>query len=294
MNISQYLQWSSEISASTDAVTGGRVPLIMGILNVTANSFSDGGRFQTVEAATQHALNMIAEGADIIDIGGEASNPGVSPCALQLELDRVIPVIQRLREHSDVCISIDTQKPEVMQAAIAAGANVINDISALRDDRTLAIAADLGVPVCLMHMQGVPQTMQQQPYYAGDVVDEINEFFKQQIARCVAAGIARQHLVLDPGFGFGKTDAHNLHLVKRVSTFRQHGLPVLLGVSRKSTLGRILQKPVTERLYGGLSLAVFLALQGVNMIRTHDVGATKQAYQVLKAVFNVEQSLIFW
>lgn len=258
----------------------------MGVLNVTPDSFSDGGHFLAINAAYQQAQRLIEQGADVIDIGGESTKPGADEVSCTEELERVIPVIERIRSVSDVCISIDTCKAAVMQEAIAAGASFINDIKALTAEGALPVAAELKVPVCLMHMQGVPKSMQEKPHYAHDVVDEINQFFQQRIEACIDAGISRENLIVDPGFGFGKSVQHNLCIVKRLIEFQQHGLPVLLGVSRKSTIGAILQKPARDRLVGGIALEVVAVLQGVSIIRTHDPGATNQALQMVDAIVN--------
>ena len=267
-----------------------RKPLIMGVLNSTPNSFSDGGLFLNTDHACLRAQDMIAQGADIIDIGGESSQPGVAPVSSAEELSRVIPLIERIRATSDICISIDTYKPEVMEAAVTAGANIINDIRALTSDGALAMAAQLNVPVCLMHMKGTPESMQNGPYYAKDVVDEINEFFTQRVNACLQAGISPQNLILDPGFGFGKTVSHNLNLVKRLSEFQQHKLPLMIGVSRKSTIGALLAKSVESRLTGGVAMALFAALQGVSIIRTHDVDETNQTLQIIQAIMQCGQT----
>jgi dihydropteroate synthase len=266
-----------------------RQPLVMGILNITHDSFSDGGKFFHRDAALFHVDDMIKHGLDVLDIGGESSRPGANVVSLNEELQRVIPVIEAIREHHDIMISVDTYKPMVMQAAIHAGADMINDITALKTPDALAMAATLNVPVCLMHMQNDPATMQMAPYYEQGVVQEINQFFSARIDACLAAGILRENLILDPGFGFGKTDTHNLTLMKHLSLFREHQLPLLLGVSRKNTIGVISGQPVTNRLGGGLGLAVFAALQGVMIIRTHDVTATRQALQLVNAVINVKE-----
>ncbi|NSL18077.1 dihydropteroate synthase [Tatlockia micdadei] len=256
----------------------------MGVLNVTPDSFSDGGRYYQIEQAIEYAHQMISEGADIIDVGGESSKPGALPVSCDEELERVIPVIKQLRKESDVCISIDTTKAQVMHEAINTGASIINDIAGFRSEEALAMAVKLDVPLCLMHMQGEPQDMQHNPLYRHDVVDEINFFFQQRIERCVAAGVKRKNIILDPGFGFGKTPQHNMRIVNQISKFKQHNLPVMLGVSRKSTLGIILNTPVDRRLAGGLAIAVFSALHGVAMIRTHDVAETHQALTMVQAI----------
>lgn len=260
----------------------------MGILNVTPDSFSDGGRYLTLDTAITRALTMVAEGADIIDIGGESSRPGAVAVTVTEELARVIPIINQLRRQSDVCISIDTTKAAVMKAAVAAGASMINDIAALQAENSLAVAADLDIPVCLMHKQGQPQSMQLAPHYPGGVVEEINLFFKERLACCLGAGIKRQNLILDPGFGFGKSSQHNLQIINQLVNFKQHNLPLLLGVSRKSTLGLIINKAVYERMAAGLTIAVLARLQGVEIIRTHDVKETKQTLLTMAALQAVQ------
>jgi dihydropteroate synthase len=291
LNTEQFKQWGDFCSQSTLS-TNRQKPLIMGILNVTPDSFSDGGTYYVKESAIEHAQRMIAEGADIIDIGGESSRPGALPVSIDEELARVIPVIEHLGAESDTCISIDTTKAEVMQAAVCAGASIINDIMGLRGNGALAMAAKLNVPVCLMHMQGEPGTMQNSPQYRQDVVDEINAFFQQRIEACLSAGIARKNLILDPGFGFGKTPQHNLRIVNQLAKFHSHHLPLMLGVSRKSTLGIILNSPVDKRVAGGLAIAVIAALQGIAIIRTHEVFATKQALVMVQAINEAGQTEI--
>lgn len=256
----------------------------MGVLNITPNSFFDGGRFVELSQAYQRAQEMITQGVDIIDIGGESSKPGAEPVSCQEELERVIPVIKRIRATSDICISIDTCKAEVMEAAVIAGATMINDIQALTGVGALSMAARLNVPVCLMHMQGQPQSMQDNPHYTNNIIDEINDFFLQRIEACLNIGIPREHLLLDPGFGFGKSLSHNLYMVKRLSEFKKHHLPLLLGVSRKSTIGAVLNKNVDARLSGSIALAVFSALQGVSILRTHDVNETSEALDMIHAI----------
>ena len=277
MNSEQLIAWCQ------DAL---RKPLVMGVLNVTPDSFSDPGCYLSVEAACQRAQAMIAEGADLIDIGGESSRPGAAPVSSDEELARVIPVIERIRSMHDVCISIDTCKAEVMVAAVAAGASFINDIHALQGDGALSAVAQMNVPVCLMHMKGTPATMQDNPRYSEDIGVEINQFFHQRIDAAQKAGIARDRLILDPGFGFGKTVQQNLSLLKKLREFQQHGLPVLLGVSRKSTLGAVLNKNVMDRMPGGLAIAVFAILNGVAMIRTHDVRETTEALHMMDAILD--------
>lgn len=262
-------------------------PLIMGILNITPDSFFDGGQYNDPTSAYDHAQAMIEAGADILDIGGESSRPGATPISVEQELERVIPIIERIHSSNPIAISIDTYKPQVMQAAIAAGVACINDIYALQKPGALEVVAKSDVAICLMHMQGDPQMMQNAPNYAQDVITDVNEFFRQRIAVCEQAGIARSRLILDPGFGFGKTAQHNLQMVERIERFQYHRLPILLGVSRKSTIGKILDQPPEGRMAGGLAMAVYAMLVGVSIIRTHDVLETKQAFKVLQEMKRV-------
>lgn len=258
-------------------------PRVMGILNVTPDSFSDGGRFVHHEQAVEQALSMVAQGAAIIDIGGESTRPGAADVSLEEELARVIPLIEALLPELSVPISVDTSKPEVMRAAAAAGAGMINDVCALRREGALAAAAQSGLPVCLMHMQGEPRTMQAEPHYE-DVVVEVQAFLLERIAACEAAGIPRGRLLLDPGFGFGKTLAHNLSLLKHLQTFHRLGAPLLVGMSRKSMIGQVLDAPLDARLYGSVAVATMAALQGAQLIRVHDVQATVDALKMVAAV----------
>jgi dihydropteroate synthase len=259
-------------------------PRVMGILNVTPDSFSDGGRFASREAALNCARAMAAEGADLIDVGGESTRPGAAPVSVQEELDRVIPVIEALAGDLPVPVSVDTSKPEVMRAAVAAGAGLINDVAALRRPGALAAAAALGVPVCLMHMQGEPGTMQHDPTY-GDVVGEVAAFLAARVAACEAAGIARGRLLVDPGFGFGKTLVHNLALLRGLPRLAALGLPVLAGLSRKSMIGALLGNvPVGGRLHGSVAAALLAVERGAAIVRVHDVGPTVQALRILAAV----------
>lgn len=283
MNSEQFNQWCLSFNSMAPSSNYPHKPLIMGILNATPDSFSDGGCFLEPDAACDHALQMVERGADIIDIGGESTKPGAEDVSATEEIERIIPIIGRIRAVSDICISIDTSKADVMKAAVAAGASFINDVKALTAQGALDIAARLNVPVCLMHMQGVPKSMQEQPHYI-DVVDEINLFFQQRIEVCLAAGISRDYLIIDPGFGFGKSVQHNLCIVKRLEEFKQHSLPVLLGVSRKSTIGALLKQPVSGRLIGSIALETVAALQGVSIIRTHSVEETNQALQIVHAI----------
>lgn len=284
MNKEQFLQWFQEGSRALSSQVTDKKPLVMGILNVTPDSFSDQGRFVAVKDAVARAFEMVSEGADIIDVGGESSRPGAIPLSLDEELTRVIPVIESIRAESDVCISIDTYKANVMQAAVIAGASLINDIKALSEENALTTAVQLKVPVCLMHMQGTPETMQKNPHYDLDIIDEINQFFRQRIQTCLEAGMRREYMILDPGFGFGKTVQHNLRMVHRFKEFDCHQLPLLLGLSRKSTIGTVLNKSVDQRLIGSLAATVYAAIQGAAIFRTHDVRETKQALQMVEAI----------
>lgn len=263
-------------------------PAVMGILNVTPDSFSDGGRFIGRNAALRRVRAMIAEGAAIIDVGGESTRPGARAVSVDEELARVIPVIEAIRSDSDIPVSIDTSKPEVMRAAVAAGASLINDVRALREPGALEVAAALGVPVCLMHMRGEPRTMQQNPHY-DDVVEEVLAFLDARVAACEAAGIPRSRLILDPGFGFGKTLEHNLALFRALPRFVATGLPVLVGVSRKSMIGQVLEVPVEDRLAGSLALATLAVGLGAAIVRSHDVRETVHAVRMAAVVSNGEE-----
>ena len=258
-------------------------PIVMGILNVTPDSFSDGDRYSTVAAALARARRIEEEGATVIDVGGESTRPGAAPVDEAVEIARVIPVIEGIAAASDIAISIDTSKPAVMAAAIAAGACIVNDVFALRAPGARECAAASEAGVCLMHMQGEPRTMQNDPHY-DDVVVEVCEFLARQRDACVAAGIARDAIVLDPGLGFGKGLAHNMTLLRELPRFAALNAPLLVGVSRKSFIGRILGRPVDERLYGGLGLAAWAVGQGARIIRTHDVAATRDAIGMVSAV----------
>ena len=283
MRFTQFIDWLEDKNQS-EVHTVFEKPLIMGVLNVTSDSFFDGGRFLSMDRACEHAFHLISQGADIIDIGGESTKPGAIPVPLDLELSRVIPIIEQIRNHSDICISIDTYKPETMEAAIHAGANIINDIYALRQKEALAMAAKLGVPVCLMHMQGHPHNMQQNPQYPNGVMEGLMQFFAERIHACENAGIDRKRLILDPGFGFGKSVKNNLQIIYNLVQLKHFNLPLLLGVSRKSTIGAVLEKDVNDRLIGSISMAVYAALNGVGILRTHDVNETSQALQMINAI----------
>ncbi len=256
----------------------------MGILNVTPDSFSDGGHFFSVDAAAEQARNIIAAGAAIIDIGGESTRPGAQAVPAAEERKRVVPVIKRIcKEFPETVISIDTSKPEVMTDAIDAGVRLVNDINALRSPGALDVIASSNVAVCLMHMQGEPRTMQKNPQYQ-NVVDEVWHFLQQRIMVCLAAGISRDRIVIDPGFGFGKTLQHNLLLIKNLKKFKELGVPLLVGLSRKSMIGAILNKPVNERLTGSISLATLALWMGADILRVHDVEPTIEALKIINAV----------
>ncbi len=257
-------------------------PRVMGVLNVTPDSFSDGGRFLEADSARAHARRMVEEGADLIDIGGESSRPGAEPVSADEEIARVVPVIEALAGEVDAPLSVDTCKPQVMRAAVAAGAGMINDIQALQAPGALAEAAALGVPICLMHMQGEPRTMQQRPHY-DDVAGEVAGFLRARVEAAEAAGVPRERLVLDPGFGFGKALAHNYELLRRLDAVVGLGLPVLVGISRKSMVGRLLERGVEERLAGSLAAAAVATFQGAAIVRAHDVAATADAVRVAAA-----------
>jgi dihydropteroate synthase len=258
-------------------------PQVMGVLNVTPDSFSDGGDFFSLDKAVARALQMEAEGAAIIDIGGESTRPGAAPVTLEDEIRRVVPVIEALQSRLKVPISIDTRKPGVMRAAIKAGAGFINDINALRESGALEMAAGFAVPVCLMHMQGEPRTMQEDPRYE-NVVDEVADFLQQRITACEQAGVGRERLLLDPGFGFGKTVAHNLYLLERLNVLTRLGLPLVVGLSRKSMIARLLGLEPGERLPASIALAVLAVERGARLVRSHDVAATWQALQMAVAL----------
>lgn len=256
---------------------------VMGILNVTPDSFSDGGCFIEKDKALRHAFKMVEEGADIIDVGGESTRPGANPLSLNEELDRVLPVIEILSKESDVIVSIDTMKPEVMREAVKLGARMINDVNALEAPNALEVARDAKVDICLMHKKGLPKTMQSAPDYQ-DVIEEIKTYLEARIRSCLDVGISKDRLCLDPGFGFGKTLNHNMTIMKHLSEFLTLGFPLLLGTSRKTSLGEILQKEPKDRLYGGLALSTIGYLNGARLFRTHDVKETVDALKVAEAV----------
>jgi dihydropteroate synthase len=257
-------------------------PQVMGVLNVTPDSFSDGGRYRGLEAAVEHGLRLVSEGAALIDVGGESTRPGAEPVSVTEELERVVPVIRALSSAA-VVLSVDTSKPEVMAAAAAAGAGLINDVRALRAPGALAAARESGCAVCLMHMQGEPRTMQEAPVYA-DVVAEVRAFLGARVAACRAAGFATEQIVIDPGFGFGKTHTHNLTLLRHLRELTQVGVPLLAGLSRKSLVGKLTGRAAGERTYGSVALAVIAAMNGARIIRAHDVAATVDALKVVAAL----------
>ncbi|MEJ2310292.1 MAG: dihydropteroate synthase [Gammaproteobacteria bacterium] len=260
-------------------------PVVMGILNITPDSFSDGGRYADHSTAIRHALAMVEAGAAIIDIGGESTRPGADPVTLQQELDRVIPVVERLAAEIPVPLSVDTSKPGVMREAIGAGAGIINDVMALREEGALEVLADSrDVAVCLMHMQGRPRSMQKNPVY-GDVVSEVRAFLLERAQTCRSAGIDASRIVLDPGFGFGKLLEHNVALLKNIDLLAAGGYPVLAGVSRKSMIGQLLEDaPVERRLSGSVAAAVIAAMRGASILRVHDVRETADAMKIVKAL----------
>lgn len=258
-------------------------PHVMGILNVTPDSFSDGGRFVSQDAAVVQARAMVEQGATLVDVGGESTRPGAALVTEQEELDRVIPVIERIGSELDVAISVDTSTPAVMVAAADAGAHLINDVRALRRPGALEAAAASGLSVCLMHMQGEPGDMQQNPRYV-NVVQEVMDFLQARVRACIAAGIPASKLLVDPGFGFGKSLQHNLQLMHHLEQLRQLPYPMLVGVSRKSMVGAVLDRPVDQRLIGSIALAVIAVQKGACIIRAHDVEATVDAVRMTHAV----------
>lgn len=257
-------------------------PHVMGILNVTPDSFSDGGKHNSLVDALTHTNEMVNAGATIIDVGGESTRPGADDVSVEQELERVIPVVEAIAQRFEVWISVDTSKAEVIREAARAGAHIINDIRSLSEPGALEAAAATQLPVCLMHMQGDPRTMQQAPTYQ-DVVSEVDAYFTQQIARCEAAGIKKQQLLLDPGFGFGKNLNHNYALLAHLADFHHFGLPLLVGMSRKSMIGQLLNVGPSQRLTGSLTCAVIAAMQGAQIIRVHDVKETVEAMRVVEA-----------
>ncbi|WP_334018244.1 dihydropteroate synthase [Alteromonas sp. S015] len=262
-------------------------PHVMGILNVTPDSFSDGGKHASVTQALEHALRMIDEGATFIDVGGESTRPGAPDVTLQEELDRTIPVIEAVAKNTECVISIDTSKADVMREAVRAGAGLINDVRALQEPNALEAAAEAKVPVCLMHMQGQPRTMQDNPEYE-DVVKDVGQFLLQRAQICEEAGISKDAILFDPGYGFGKSLDHNYALVKHLPTLMAMGYPVLVGMSRKSMIGNLLNRKVDERLAGSISLATIAAQMGAHIIRVHDVKETADAVNIVKMLNTIK------
>ena len=260
-------------------------PHVMGILNVTPDSFSDGGQFNSLEKALQQAERMIKAGVSIIDVGGESTRPGAPEVALEDELSRVIPAIKAIRANFDVWISIDTSKAEVMRQAVEAGADLINDVRALQEPGALEAAAQAQVPVCLMHMKGQPRTMQANPSY-DDVFTDVEDFLKERVEACEAVGIPKARLVLDPGFGFGKTIEHNYHLLAHLGKFHTLGLPILAGISRKSMIFKLLDKAPADCMVGSVTCATIAAMKGAQIIRVHDVEDTLEAMKIIEVMNN--------
>lgn len=258
--------------------------MVMGILNVTPDSFSDGGRFFSVDTAVEHGLQMIADGADILDVGGESTRPGAQPVAMEEELRRVVPVIEGLRRETRALISIDTMKPEVARAALAAGADILNDVTGLRDPGMVEVAANSGAGVVVMHMQGEPRTMQSQPAY-GDVVAEVRDFFVERLQSLEAAGVAPERIALDPGFGFGKTLEHNLALLRSLPGLRAQDRPLVVGVSRKSMIARLLgDNALEKRHWPTVALTAWMREAGAEIVRVHDVKANAEAMRMVEAI----------
>jgi len=263
-------------------------PHTMGILNVTPDSFSDGGQFNQFDRALRHVDAMLEAGTSIIDIGGESTRPGASDVALAQELERVVPVIEAIRQRFDCWISIDTSKAQVMTEAVMAGADLINDVRALQDPGALEAAAKAHVPICLMHMQGQPRTMQAQPHY-DDLITDVSDFLAERMHACENAGIRREQLLLDPGYGFGKTLEHNYQLLAHLDKFHQFGLPLLVGMSRKSMIFKLLNKPPAECLAGSLACATIAAMKGAQIIRVHDAQETVDVLKVCKMTLEQEK-----
>lgn len=258
-------------------------PKIMGILNFTPDSFSDNGKFFTLDKALFQVEKMLNDGAEIIDIGGESTRPNAAIISLEEELNRVVPLVEAVRERFDCLISVDSSKAEVFRQSAAAGADILNDVRALQAPNALETAAELQLPVCLMHMQGEPQTMQQRPEY-DDLVEEVADFLNRRIFACLTAGIAKEHIILDVGFGFGKTVQHNYQLLKQLNLFVQSGYPVLAGLSRKSMIGAVLDKSVDQRVIGSVAGALLAVQNGAKILRVHDVAETSDALKIWRAM----------
>lgn len=268
-----------------DSILDLTFPQVMGILNVTPDSFSDGGRHNTLELALRHAQAMVDAGATILDIGGESTRPGAAEVSEEEELARVVPVVEAIARRFDVWISVDTSKASVIREAANAGMHLINDIRSLQEPGALQAAADTGLPVCLMHMQGEPKTMQHSPHYK-NIVKEVEQYFFEQIARCVNAGIEKNKLLLDPGFGFGKNLDHNYQLLARLAELHHFGMPLLVGMSRKSMIGQLLHVSPEKRVTGSVACAVIAAMQGAQIVRVHDVKETVEAMRIVEATLS--------
>jgi dihydropteroate synthase len=251
----------------------------MGVVNVTPDSFSDGGRFLDPEAAVSHARRLAEEGADILDLGGESTRPGAAPVSEEEELRRILPVLEKIK---DLCVSVDTRRPAVMKAVLAAGASMINDIQALSEPYALVEVAATGCAVCLMHMKGEPATMQREPRY-DDVVGEVKAFLGERVRKAMFAGVGRDRIVVDPGFGFGKTARHNMQLLRNLSAFQELGMPLAAGLSRKSTIGHITGRPVGERVAGSLAMALLALQGGAKILRVHEVKETRDVIAIWQA-----------
>ena len=267
-------------------------PKVMGILNVTPDSFSDGGTHNRYHDALEHVAKMVQEGAAIVDIGGESTRPGAAEVSVDEELARVIPIVEAIAQRFDVWISVDTSKAQVMDEAAKAGMHIINDIRSLHEPYALEVAANTGLPVCIMHMKGQPRTMQDAPDY-DNVVYDVKHYLMAEIERCVSAGIDKQQIILDPGFGFGKNLSHNYQLLANLEQFHNLGLPLLAGMSRKSMIGQLLNVPPQDRLAGSLTCAVIAAMQGAHIIRVHDVKETVQAMQVVQMTLSEKEKLAY-
>ncbi|MGA4637455.1 dihydropteroate synthase [Pseudomonas solani] len=283
MSSTQYL---TRLPCGNRVLDLGR-PHVMGILNVTPDSFSDGGRFSQRNAALRHAAEMVAAGATLIDVGGESTRPGARAVSPSEELERVAPVVEAIARELDVVVSLDTSTPAVMREGARLGAGLINDVRSLQRDGALDAAADTGLPVCLMHMLGEPGTMQQNPQYR-DVTGEVGEFLAARMAACLAVGIPAERIVLDPGFGFAKTFEHNLSLFKHLEELLRLGRPLLVGVSRKSMVGQALGRDVDQRLYGSLALAALAVAKGACILRVHDVAETVDVVRMIAAINSAE------
>jgi dihydropteroate synthase len=282
----------TSVLSSTRLPCGNRVldlaqTHVMGILNVTPDSFSDGGQYSQLDAALRHAEAMVLAGATLIDVGGESTRPGARAVSPLEELERVAPIVERINRELDVIISVDTSTPAVMRETARLGAGLINDVRALRREGALDAAADTGLPVCLMHMLGEPGDMQDNPQYQ-DVTKEVSEFLAERMAQCASAGIPAERIILDPGFGFAKTLQHNLSLFKHMEALHRFGRPLLVGVSRKSMIGQALNRPVGERLHGGLALAALASFKGARILRVHDVAETVDVVRMIAAVESAE------